>query len=122
MGGSARTIYSSQTQAIMTFHTVNAQTLLLYIENTQGDLSQNGLWKININGSGLTRLTTAGGQLCADLGYTATLPQIISNGQFYALRANESLMAGSLNGGTPTTFETLSINKGTLNLVGMVMI
>ena len=121
-GGSARTIYSSQTQAIMTFHTVNAQTLLLYIENTQGDLSQNGLWKINIDGSGLTRLTTAGGQLCADQGYTATWPQIISNGQSYALRANGSLMAGSLNGGSPTTFETLSISKGTLNLVGMVMI
>ncbi len=126
-GGSARTFYSSQTQAIMTFHTVNAQTLLLYIENTQGDLSQNGLWKINIDGSGLTRLTAAGGQRCDDLGYPATWPQITSNGQSYVLRIteprswNESLLVGSLTGGTPTTFETKDTRQGILELVGMVM-
>jgi hypothetical protein len=127
-GGSARTFYSSQTQAIMTFHTVNAQTLLLYIENTSGNLSQNGLWKINADGSGLTRLTTVAGRQCDDLGYRATYPQIISNGQFYALRVTDpiswysSLQVGSLKGGTPTTFETKDTRQGILELVGMVMI
>jgi len=48
-------------------------------------------------------------------------PQIISNGQSYALRTNESLMVGFLNGGAPTMFETMSISEGILNLVGMAM-
>jgi hypothetical protein len=127
-GGSARTIYSSQTMAIMAFHPVSSQILLLYIENTQGDLSRNGLWKINTDGSGLTRLTTAGGRLCDDLGYPATWPQITSNSQSYALRVTEqgssnvSLLIGSLKGGMPRTFETQDTREGILSLVGMVMI
>jgi hypothetical protein len=126
-GGPARTIYSSQSLAIMALHPFNSQILLLYIENTYGDLSQNGLWKINSDGSGLTPLTSAAGQECGDLGYTAAFPQIISNGQSYALRVTdpssgiESLLVGSINGGTPKTFETKGILDGTLSLVGMVM-
>jgi WD40 repeat protein len=120
-GGTARTIYSSQSHATAALHPVSSQTLLMYIENTGGDFSQNGLWKINTDGSGLTRLTTAAGQRCADLEYAVEWPQIISNGQSYALRTNESLMVGSLNGGVPRTFETMSISEGILILVGMVM-
>jgi eukaryotic-like serine/threonine-protein kinase len=120
-GGTARTIYSSQSHAVAALHPVSSQTLLMYIENTGGDFSQNGLWKINTDGSGLTRLTTAAGQRCADREYAVEWPQIISNGQSYALRANESLMVGSLNGGAPRTFESMSISEGILNLVGMVM-
>ncbi len=93
----------------------------MYIENTGGDFSQNGLWKINTDGSGLTRLTTVPGQRCADLEYAVEWPQIISNGQSYALRANESLMVGSLNSGAPTTFETRQGDDENLILVGMVM-
>ncbi|HEV2579266.1 MAG TPA: hypothetical protein VGT44_00320, partial [Ktedonobacteraceae bacterium] len=125
-GGAARTIYSSQSQAFMTLHAVDAQTLLLYIENTQGDLSQNGLWKLKSDGTGLTRLTTVGGQLCSDLGYPATWPQITSNSQFYALRQIDpvsfysALQVGSLNGGAPTTFATKSASVGIMSLVGMV--
>src|SRR5258707_4641623 len=121
-GGTARTIYSSQSHAIAALHPVSSQTLLMYIENTGGDFSQNGLWKINTDGSGLTRLTTAAGQRCADREYAVEWPQIISNGQSYALRtyetANESLMVGSLNGGGPTSFETRSIIEGIVNMVG----
>src|SRR6266446_3985356 len=120
-GGTARTIYSSQSHAVAALHPVSSQTLLMYIENTGGDFSQNGLWRINTDGSALTRLTTAAGQRCADREYAVEWPQIISNGQSYALRANESLMVGSLNGGVPTTFETMSISEGILNLVGMAM-
>lgn len=125
-GGPARTLYRSQTLAIMALRVVSSQTLLMYSENTVGDLSQNGLWKINIDGSGLTRLTSAGEQQCDDLGYTATWPQISSNSQSYALRVtapgswNESLLVGSLKGGTPTTFETQDTREGILSLVGMV--
>src|SRR6266446_2096832 len=88
-------------------HPVSSQILLLYIENTQGDLRRNGLWKINSDGSGLTRLITAGGRLCDGQGYPATWPQITSNSQSYALRltepgsSNVSLLIGSLKGAMP---------------------
>jgi eukaryotic-like serine/threonine-protein kinase len=127
IGGPTRTIYHSPDQAIMALHPINSQTLLIYIENTSGNLSQNGLWKINTDGSSLTRVTTVAGQQCEDLGYPATYPQIISSGQYYALRStnstslNSSLQVGSLNGGTPTTFETKNIREGVLILVGMVI-
>lgn len=126
-GGSARTIYHSQDQAIMALHPVSSQTLLMYIENTSGNLSQNGLWKINADGSGLTRLTTVVGRQCDDLGYPVLYPQIISGDQYYALRMvdstslNESLLVGSLNGGAPITFETKDTREGVLILVGVVV-
>jgi hypothetical protein len=72
----------------------------MYIENTGGNLSQNGLWKINADGSGLTRLTTVVGRQCDGLGYPAAHPQIVSSSQYYALRMtnstslNESLLVG----------------------------
>lgn len=126
-GGPARTIYHSQDQAIMALHPLSSQALLMYIENTSGNLSQNGLWKINTDGSGLTRLTTVVGRQCDDLGYPVLYPQIVSSGQHYALRmtdstsSNESLLVGSLNGDAPTIFETKNTREGILILVGVVM-
>lgn len=125
-GGSTRTIYHDQDQAIVALHPINSQTLLLYIENTSGNLSQNGLWKINANGSSLTRLTSVVGQQCDDLGYPASHPQIVSSGQYYALRKtnftslNQSLLVGSLNGNAPVSFEMKDIREGVLILVHMV--
>ena len=111
----------------MALHPISSQTLLRYIENTTGNLSQNGLWKINTDGSGLARITNAGGRQCDDLGYPALYPQIVSGRQYYALRMadptslNESLLVGSLNGGAPTIFEAKDIREGVLILVGVVM-
>ncbi len=111
----------------MTLHPISSQTLLMYIENTSGNLNQNGLWKINVDGSGLTRITTVAGRQCDDLGYRATYPQIVSSGQYYALRMTdstsltESLLVGSLNGVAPTIFETKDTREGVLILVGVVM-
>ena len=65
------------------------------------------------------RLAPIAGQHCADLEYWDGKPQILSNGQSYALRASNSLMVGSLNGGTPTTIETMPVADGILILVGM---
>lgn len=126
-GGPAKTIYHSQDQAIMSLHPISSQELLIYIENTSGNLSQNGLWKINSDGGDPLRLTTVAGQQCEDLGYPALYPQIVSNGQYYALRMSdsrspgESLLVGSLNGGAPTIFETKDMDEGVLILVGIVM-
>lgn len=126
--GDTHTIYSSQTLAILAIYPVSAQTLLMYSKNTTGDLSQNGLWKINTDGTGLTRLTTEKGQICGNIGWGYS-PQIASNDQSYALLLTpsyQSIVVGSLSGGTPTTIVTskdlgaqATKMGGFLQLIGM---
>ncbi len=135
-GGSTptiHTIYSNQGHAILTMQPVSSQTLLMYIENNIGDQSQNGLWKINTDGTGLTRLTTANDPQCRDLNYREWAPQIVSNGQSYAFVQTDffstgeilSIVLGKLSGGTPTTIATSAHVspkagfEGFLQLVGM---
>jgi hypothetical protein len=105
---------------------VNPTTLLLLIENHSGDTSQNGLWKMNVDGSGLTRLTTDmsnSQSLCPFTQYAWS--NLSRDGTIYALQeytqqTNEYKMEyGSLNGGAPTVFADIS--DGTqLLLVGWV--
>lgn len=111
--GSTHTIYSDQSHAIQSVLPVNTHTLLIYIENNTGDLSQNGLWKINTDGTGLTRLTTANDPKCRDTNYPEWAPQIAHNDQSYALLQTDfnqgeaqSIVLGKLSGGTPTTIAT----------------
>jgi WD40-like Beta Propeller Repeat len=128
-GGKATTIYNSPSHAIVAMHVVDPQTILFYIENSAGDLSLNGLWKINTNGSDLTPLTTVVGQRCFD-SYPAYWPQIASNSQSYAQLINtftptetgQAIQIGSLTGGTPITIATPdpAVHPGMLLvLVGM---
>jgi hypothetical protein len=113
-GGPASTIYASKSLAILRIQPVSGGILLMYIGNTAGDMSQNGLWKINTDGTGLTRLTTAHDQQCQRLDYRDWWPQIASNGQSYALTLyrnanntyNPSIMVGSLTGSAPITIAT----------------
>jgi eukaryotic-like serine/threonine-protein kinase len=64
-GGNLETIYTNPNLAIVAIQTITPTRLLFYVYNfssQQGqsvDTSQNGLWTINIDGSGLTHLTTA---------------------------------------------------------------
>ncbi len=109
-GGATKTIYSSQSQAITALAPASATSLLIYIENTTGDLSQDGLWKINTDGSGLTRLTTASPLACQYSTEPYPFTQIASNSQSYALLYLEGgvqkLAVGSLTGGAATTIAT----------------
>jgi len=124
-GGTARTIYNSPSRAVTAITSAGPSVLLIYIENTRGDLSQDGLWKINTDGSGLTRLTTTQVLACQyatqDL-YPFT--QISSDGSSYALlfmdAGKQTLIVGSLAGGSPTTISAHQIaNVNILLLVGM---
>jgi hypothetical protein len=113
-GGQARTIYRNPSHAIVAMHVVNAQTILFYIDNSAGDLSQNGLWKINTNGSGLTRLNTIAGGRCFVPPYAGYSPEIASNSQSYAQLVNtftstgpkQAIQVDSLTGGAPITIAT----------------
>lgn len=125
-GGAARTIYSSPSRAVTAIASANPSSLLIYIENTTGDLSQDGLWQIKTDGSGLQRLTTtAHAQPCQ---YSQQSPypltQLSSNGASYALlcmdAGEQKLIVGSLSGGTPKTLLAHQIaNINVLLLVGV---
>jgi hypothetical protein len=46
-GGASKTVYSSSSRAVTAIASAGPSALLFYIENTRGDLSQDGLWKVN---------------------------------------------------------------------------
>jgi hypothetical protein len=90
-------------------------SLLLFTVDSQAfdtslnvDTSQNGLWIVNINGSGATRLTNT-------VGYLNNFSQfpwsnVSRDGSYYSLQiVNDgglSLAVGSLSGGAPAIFAT----------------
>ncbi|GHO91914.1 hypothetical protein KSF_019620 [Reticulibacter mediterranei] len=113
-GGQAKTTKQID-QAITMLRTISTTTQLLLIENYSGDTSKNGLWKIQVDGSGLTRLTTDTQNrqsLCPFTQYVWS--NVSRDGSFYALQEHDaktntySMYYGSLNGGTPTQFANIS--------------
>ena len=130
-GGSQKTIFTSQALGIAAIRAISNSTLLLQVENfsqnQQVDMSQNGLWKLNTDGTGLTRLTTE------IKGNTTTLcpftqnpwSNVSRNGKLYVFESSNSgtypytftLFYASLSGGSPSQFA--SISDGTqLAIVG----
>jgi hypothetical protein len=131
-GGTQQKIFTSQTMAITVVRSISQTTLLLLINNnssvTNIDTSQNGLWKVNTNGSGLARLTTSGAGVSGGPSLLCQFTQypwsnVSRDGSMFAIQQNtangqtQSLLYGSLSGGTSTTFA--SISGGTqLSIVG----
>jgi eukaryotic-like serine/threonine-protein kinase len=132
-GGAQQKIFTNQTMAISAVRSVSQSTLLLLINNnglggTNVDSSQNGLWKVSTNGSGLTRLTSSGAGVSGGPTLLCQFTQypwsnVSRDGSLFAVQQNtangqtQSLSFGSLSGGTPTTFA--SIGGGTqLSIVG----
>ena len=113
IGSVQNTIYSTSTLAITTVRVVDPLTLLLLVENTTGDTSQNGLWKINTDGTELTRLTTDNQDLQGLCPFSQfSWSNLSRDGTMYALqldnpKTNISSMAyGPLKGGPLTQFDT----------------
>lgn len=114
-GGASRTVFSSTTMAITMVRAITPTTLLLMVENTAGDMSKNGLWKINTDGTGLTRLstdTTNAQSLCpySQYAWSNTSP----DQKYYALQSYDQnthtygMYYGSLTGGDPNQFAGIS--------------
>jgi hypothetical protein len=129
-GGTAHTLFTSQTMALTTIRAISSNTLLLIVGNagTNADTSHNGLWKIQSDGTELTQLTSddagvSGGPSLLNQFNQYPWSNVSRNGNLYALQHNSannktvSLLYGSLSGGTPTTFASLS-NSTTLSVVG----
>jgi len=131
-GGAQQKIFTSQNMAITAVRSISKTTLLLLINNngtgTNVDTSQNGLWKVNTDGSGLTRLTSSGAGVSGGPSLLCPYTQypwsnVSRDGSMFALQHNsangqtESLLFGFINGGSSTTFA--SISDGTqLSIVG----
>ena len=93
-------IFNSKTMLVVSVRVIGygSSALLLSVANSTGDTSHNGLWKINVDGTGLTRLTST----------TSTLNQFTQypwsnfsrDGKLYTV----SNSYGSLSGGKLTQF------------------
>lgn len=123
-GGPLRTIYTSPAVAIVALEAISPTSLVFYANNYSShagqsvDTSQNGLWKVNTDGSGLTHLAAVTVGLDSYFGQIP-LPgwvAISRDGSMYASTTNipstdyssmtQSLFFGSLSGGAPMTLLT----------------
>jgi len=135
-GGMQQKIFISQNMAITAVRSISQTTLLLLINNnglgTNVDSSQNGLWKVKTDGNGLTRLTTSGAGVSGGPTLLCQFTQypwsnVSRDGSMFAIQQNtangktQSLLFGSISGGTPTTFASIS-GETQLSIVGWTTI
>ncbi len=129
-GGPAKTIYRTPSYAITALRVASSTTLLFVIDNTgvgSIDTSHNGLWKVNTDGTHLTRLTSNAADETTMFTYTRSLRSTISpDGGSYAVQVTNtssrisSLLIGSMNGGEPVAFASLPGNTGTIDTLDIV--
>jgi hypothetical protein len=117
-----QTIYSMNA-AITQVRVISQNTLLFLVENSSMsqsiDTSQNGLWKIGVDGSQPTQLMSDGAGVSGGPSTLCSFTQypwsnVSRDGSMYAIQHSskhgtvQTLLFGSLNGGSPTTFATSS--------------
>ncbi len=138
LGGTQQPIYSNSIYSVVKVRAVTQKTLLFLVGNSSfpnqnsGDLSHNGLWTIHTDGTGLTRLTTDSAKLSTHLNADSQYPwsNVSRDGSLFAVEqqtpqksgnpGTTTLLFGSLNGGTPTTFASASAGME-LSIVGWTM-
>ncbi len=124
LGGTQHTIFSSAQDAVTSVRTVTTHTLLLTIENHPFiggtvDQSHNGLWTLQTDGTGLTRLLADSAQNISYLNASSQFPwsNLARDNTMYAVTQistqqgqipTVSILIGSLQGGTPTTIASIS--------------
>lgn len=133
-GGSSHTIYTSRTFAITDIRMISSTTLLIIVANGSGSTKDNGLWKVQLDGTGLIRLTTDSQSIFNDGFATSRSPwaNVSRDGAFYSLlnqNANgnntyTNLVFAPLNGsqGAPKIIATVNVQKGSLDVAGWTTI
>lgn len=132
-GGSSKSLFSHQGQAIVDIQAIDVKTVLMYIVDTHaGCTQQNGLWEMNTETRSLNQLVISpeNGNCSEELSYRDTSPQIASNSQSYTLLVTywrgstnslqQTLQVGGFSGGTPTLVTATDTCSCGLILVGMV--
>jgi hypothetical protein len=115
-GGSLKTLFIVQQLALCGIDLISSTSLLLAACNTDSNASQDGVWKINSDGTGLTRMQIRGLPVFAPDGNTYIM------GAANSTRDGASLLIGMLNGGAPTAFATTAFSAGEIGVVGWIMI
>lgn len=103
-------IFTSSTMAIIQLRAITSSTLLFMVENTDQYSAENGLWKMNTDGTGLQRLFLTTQLLLFGGGPGYPWDTVSRDGSMYALKTTsaqaegeDKLFIGSLNGGRPMT-------------------
>ncbi len=132
-GGKQHTLYSSPVYDVVEVRVIDHNSLIFIVGNTLGatDTSHNGLWKMQVDGSGLTRLIATSSQQYSYLNYSSQEPwsNISRDASMYVLQVNgfqgivqtDSLVVGSLHGGTPRAFTSIS-DGSQLAMVGWTVL
>jgi eukaryotic-like serine/threonine-protein kinase len=138
-GGQGNTVYTSAQLAVAQVRLLgySSNRLLLTIENQNYganvpiDTSQNGLWKMNTDGSGLTRLTAEdiGNESNLNLFTQYPWSNVSFDGSMYALQVTTmqskdpitTLVFGELSGGKTTSFAFAHANAGTVEVAGWTL-
>ena len=111
-GGPAKTIYSTNAFAIIGVRVIDSHTLLLLTGKSIGNgYSGDTLWKINIDGTGLTQLASGNALTwCSYLQNNCS--NVSTNGRLFAYMASggssDLLYYGSLAGGKPRQIAQLN--------------
>lgn len=133
-GGPATTVYQTPSEAITALRVASPTTLVFIIQNTSAgslDTGHNGVWKVNTDGKGLVQLLGETPGESASFSFVRTPWSTISrDGVSYAVQVfhysastpgtiqplrSTSLLLGSLSGGQPTAFATLTATAGTID-------
>lgn len=121
-GGAQKAILTELNYHVMTIRAATARSLLLIIENNPStdpkDTLRNGLWRMNPDGSDLTRLTSDSADQSSWPGNSpsSSWSNVSRDGQTYALETQQTSPAftytyaleyGALSGGSPTIFTSV---------------
>ncbi len=113
--GNIQTVYQSKTQAVDTLNAFSSTGLLFTIDTyvpVGGDTSQLGLWSLDLFGGGVKHLLNLTQPFSLNMFSRDPWSNVARNGEFYALKietvAQDTLVVGSMNGGSYTTINARS--------------
>jgi len=120
-GGPAKTIFRTP-YGILSLRVATSTSMLLIVYDGVTLTDPNGVWKMNSDGTGLTKLTSAAAiikdpaneeiNFAGNFGWNTDLPwsNVSRDGAYYTIQVNSRadnaltrLLIGSMNGGTPVT-------------------
>ena len=117
-GGKLRIIYASHVYAVTQICAISTKTLLFVLGGRFASGTRDGLWKINLDGSGLTQLTSDGKLLNDQHTLWSTISR---DGRMYAVVSYNStanndkgqtlVLYGSLNGGHTTVVDMTDVGN-----------
>jgi hypothetical protein len=117
-GGSVTSVYTRNDLAFRTVRAVTSSTLLFTVGNTTGTTTQNGLWRMGVDGFQPTPLVKTPGSTDSQLNQFTQFPwsNVSRSGTQYVLaevhistpHITYTLEYGSLSGGSPFVFASIT--------------